>query len=338
LLPVYNCPQYVGVAIESILAQTFNEFELLILDDGSTDETPEVIKKYNDSRIRKFRHPNRGLAGTLNVGIQYSRGEFIARQDQDDVSHPERLSKQVEFLERHPLIGLVGTWAQIIEGDWLVERYHRHPSEPEELRYALLFNNPFVHSSVMLRKSVLDAVGGYSTDRDRQPPEDFELWSRLARQAEVANLPEELLHYREIPGSMSRAGPSPFRNHLVRICIENIAHASGAPENDPQLVNIAALSHGAVEMVLCRPNFARMREILLAAAESICTERTRETLRRSASDHVQALRGLHFANKALLGRLVFLKGPVRNFLKYAYWSLQTLSRRIATSGKSLPNK
>ena len=277
------------MAIESILAQTFNEFELLILDDGSTDETPEVIKKYNDSRIRKFRHPNRGLAGTLNVGIQYSRGEFIARQDQDDVSHPERLCKQVEFFERHPLIGLVGTWAQIIEGDRLVERYHRHPSAPEELRYALLFNNPFVHSSVMLRKSVLDAVGGYSTDRDRQPPED-------------------------------------------------IAHASGAPENDPQVVNIAALSHGAVEIVMCRPNFARMREILLAAAESICTERTRETLRRSASDHVEALRGLHFANKAFLGRLVFLKGPVRNFLKYAYWSLQSLSRRIATSRKSLPNK
>jgi len=318
LLPVYNCPRYVGAAIESILAQSFGDFEFLIIDDGSTDETPHVLDQYSDERIRRIRHDNRGLAGTLNVGISLARGIYVARQDQDDISLPDRLAKQTAYMDAHPECGLLGTWAQILEEDRLCERYHKHPADPCALRYEMLFNNPFVHSSVMLRKSVLDAVGGYSTDPKRQPPEDYELWSRIVRHSQVANLPELLVRYREIPGSMSRVGPSPFREHLVRICAENLSFASGFAADDPQVVNIAALSHGAVESVKSRPNFARMREIILAAVDSIATEVARESLRQDASNRILALRGLHFVNNVGIRRFLDSPGPLRSFFKAVY--------------------
>ncbi len=334
LLPVWNCPGYVGAAIESVLSQTYEDFEFLIIDDGSTDATPAVLARYTDPRIRHVRQENRGLAGTLNVGISLARGKFIARQDQDDLSLPERLEKQVTYMEAHPDCGLLGTWAQIMEGDRLVERFHRHPSDPSELRYQLLFNNPFVHSSVMLRKSVLDATGGYSTDPERQPPEDYELWSRIIRTAEAANLPEVLLYYREIPGSMSRMGPSPFRSRLVRICAENIAREAGADPGDPQILNIAALTHGAAELVTTKPDFRRMQKILLSAVDKLASSETRASLAADAVHRSTALRGLHLANTTLLGGLAATQGPFRSLLKRLYRILKSFSHQPPSTDSS----
>ncbi len=324
LLPVYNCPRYVGGAIESILAQTFADFEFLIIDDGSTDQTPEVLKKYTDPRIRIIRHENRGLAGTLNVGIELARGKYIARQDQDDISLPERLAKQLSYMEEHPDCGLLGTWAQIVQGDRLVERFHRHPTDASELRYHLLFNNPFVHSSVILRKSVLDVARGYSTDPERQPPEDYELWSRLSRLSGVANLPQVLLHYREIPGSMSRMGPSPFRNNLVKISRENISYAAKVEFGDPQVCNIAALTHGASELVMGKPDFQRMKGVLFAAIQNVSDDKKVPVLQRDAVQRVAALRGAHLADKAGVLGLVSNQGIVRTFLKRIFRLFQAL--------------
>ncbi len=318
LLPVYNCPRYVGGAIESILAQTFADFEFLIIDDGSTDQTPEVLKKYTDPRIRIIRHENRGLAGTLNVGIKLARGKYIARQDQDDTSLPDRLAKQLSYMEEHPDCGLLGTWAQIMDGDTLVERYHRHPSDPCDIRYQLLFNNPFVHSSVMLRKSVLDAAGGYSTDPERQPPEDYELWSRLVRGARAANLPEVLLYYRETPGSMSRVGPSPFRDKLVKICRENLALASGFSANDPDLMAIAAILHGAEGWF--RPTKQRVTDILIAAASSIAED---HNLQAQVAQTVSAVMAGAAVRNLPFGNLLNRNRPVRKTAKM-FWRLLKL--------------
>ncbi len=250
VLPVYNCPLYVGQAIESVLNQTFADFELIVIDDGSTDETPSILQRYTEPRIRYISQTNCGLARTLNRGIELSRGRYIARQDQDDVSRPERLAKQVAFLDAHPQCALVGTWAEIWRDDQRTSRVHAHPSDGARLKFELLLNNPFVHSSVMMRKSALGQVGVYSTDRNRQPPEDYELWSRIARSFDVANIPEILHAYREVGSSMSRAGPSPFLDHLVTICAENIAIAAGEPPDNPQVVNIAALTHVAPHRML----------------------------------------------------------------------------------------
>jgi glycosyltransferase involved in cell wall biosynthesis len=314
VLPVYNCPTYVGVAIESILNQKFENFEFLIIDDGSTDDTPQILKKYSDSRIRHIRHENKGLAGTLNVGINLARGKYIARQDQDDISLPERLSSQFAYMEEHPECGLLGTWAQIMEENRLVQRFHRHPVDPYEIKYFLMFNNPFVHSSVMIRKSVLEQVGGYSTDPERQPPEDYELWSRISRVSGVANLSKIFLHYREIPTSMSRQGPAPFRARLVKLSAENIAYIAGIDLKSDQTLNIAALIHGAPELVK-KPNFRSMEKILNQSARNLWVGSIPESIVADLHGKIPHLRAIYFSGKNSLLQWVINRRSVRTILK-----------------------
>jgi Glycosyl transferase family 2 len=318
ILPVFNCKTYVGEAIESILNQKFQDFEFLIIDDGSTDGTPGVLAKYTDPRIRHYRHENRGLAATLNIGISLAQGKYIARQDQDDISLPERLEKQVAFMASHPRVALLGTWAQIMEGDRLVERYHRHPCNEAVLKYQLLFNNYFVHSSVMMRREVVEAIGGYCTDSERQPPEDYELWSRVARVAGVANLPEVLLNYREIPGSMSRQGPSPFKTRLVKLCAENIALAAGLPCEDSDVLSFSALMHGAPEMVFPKTDWRRLEKVLRVAAEKATGVPLSREIQAEINNRINALKMASMVFRGPLGEYLSKQGMVCRILKGAY--------------------
>lgn len=224
VMPIYNGAPLVASALNSVIAQDISEMEILAIDDGSTDASWNIVSKYHDSRIQALRQENRGLAATLNRGIALAQARYIARQDQDDLVLPGRFARQLGFLEANPEVAMVGTWSQIYSGDTPTSRYHRHPSSNEALQLELLFDNPFVHSSMMIRADVLREVGGYCEDRSRQPPEDFELWSRIARQYRVANLPEVLTIYREVTGSMSRTGVNPFLDNVIRISTENLCH------------------------------------------------------------------------------------------------------------------
>ena len=240
VLPVYNGSQYLRQSIESILQQSYRNFELIIINDGSQDDSQKIIDSYNDSRIRAFEQANIGLAATLNKGISLAKGRWIARQDQDDVSFPERLTKQVHFMNTHPGYAIVGTAAQIWVEDTKTDRFHRHPCSDPELRAGLMFYNYFVHSSVLLDKSVVQSIEGYSTDPERQPPEDYELWCRIARKHPVRNLPDVLLAYREVGSSMSRDEKNPFSEKLIILSAENIAWALGI---SVELDEVQALAH-----------------------------------------------------------------------------------------------
>lgn len=302
VLPVYNCPNYVRLAIDSMLAQTFTDFELIAIDDGSRDATPEVLRRIEDPRVRIVAQENRGLPATLNRGIELARGEYVARQDHDDYSHPERLARQVAYLDAHPACALVGTWAEIIEGETATGRVHAHSCENVALKLELLFDNPFVHSSVMMRRAVVTEEGGYSTDRDRQPPEDYELWSRIARNHELANLSEVLHTYREVSGSMSRLGPAPFRRRLVRLSAENLAWWSGRPAGHHQVINAAALYHRDRDALVGKPDFAEMMALITDAVERIVgnalgIDVTNEVRRRAA-----ILRRRHLEMRVATGR------------------------------------
>lgn len=204
LLPVYNAQEYLREAIDSILDQTLGDFELIIINDGSRDDSKTIINSYADSRIVLIDQENAGLPISLNRAIAKAKGKYLARQDADDVSLPTRLAEQVGYLESNPDCGLLGTWAQILEKDCLSTRELTHPCENGEIQIKLLFYNCFVHSTVMIRKEVLDQCGLYPEDPQKFPPEDYDLWLRIARIAKVANLPKMLLQYRELPGSISR--------------------------------------------------------------------------------------------------------------------------------------
>lgn len=202
VLPVYNAGVYLKEAIQSILDQTYTNFELIIINDGSTDDSEKLIKSYTDQRICYIFQQNTGLAGALNTGLKAAKGKYIARQDQDDISLRERLQKQVEFLESHPDINLLGTRATVFTDDQKEMKMHDHAIEPAILRFDLLFDNPFVHSSVMFRKTAIDSIGLYNTDRSYY--EDFELWSRFAFHGRVANLRDALVRYRHHDQGLSK--------------------------------------------------------------------------------------------------------------------------------------
>lgn len=244
VLPVFNGLPFLNEAINSVLHQSFTDFELIIINDGSSDGSAQLLETFNDPRIRLSHQTNRGLAATLNIAIRQAKGRYIARQDQDDVCLPDRFAKQVAFLDANPNVGLLGTAAEIWVGADKTERVLRHLANNSELQFDLLFNNHFVHSSVMLRKEVFSVVGGYVEDPILQPPEDYELWSRVARNYQVANLPDVLLAYREVATSMSRSGDRPFLQNLIRICADNLSYASEQSSFSPSVLGLANLLHG----------------------------------------------------------------------------------------------
>ncbi len=192
-MTVYNGRRYVGEAIESILGQPFRDFELLIINDGSRDDSLAVIRRYSDDRIRVIdQQPNQGIRAVLNRGLREARTDYIAIMDQDDVAHPQRLEQQVAFMETHPDVGLCGTDIEVF-GERSMPSWIRH-FESDALQIALLFENPFCHPSVILRRQTLAA---HQLDYPDFPyAEEYALWVKLSRHARVANLPEKLLRYR----------------------------------------------------------------------------------------------------------------------------------------------
>ena len=269
VLPVYNGAMFLAEAIGSILGQNFRDLELIAIDDGSTDGSASILDALRDPRVRVIHQANVGLAASLNQGISLARGEYIARHDHDDLSLPMRFARQVQFLEQNPDCALVGTRAEIRRDDRPATRFHDHPVDDAALRFELLFDNPFVHSSVMLRKREVESVGGYSTDPARQPPEDYELWSRLSRSYQVANLPERLTVYRETAGGMSRAPGPAFQARAALISSENLAAAAGAVAPSRVHRDIAALSRQAFALVSPNPDFDAMRRVIEEAGARI---------------------------------------------------------------------
>jgi glycosyltransferase involved in cell wall biosynthesis len=211
LLPVYNGEKTIARAIESILNQDFKDFELIILDDGSKDKTLDICKDYQkkDSRIILVHHENKGLSATLNIGLSLARGELIARQDSDDYSLPGRLQSQFERFKQDPDLIILGMWARIYTNEIDSGFLHCHPTTDKSIRLFLYFGNPFVHSSVMFRKKIIDQTGLYSSRVESQP-EDYDLWIRMAQYGSMKNLPEIGLIYSETLGSLSRKSIDPF--------------------------------------------------------------------------------------------------------------------------------
>lgn len=198
IMPVYNAGSYLREAIESILNQTFADFELLILNDGSTDGSAQVIASYQDPRIKAIDQDNQGLRATLNTGIRMSTGKYIARMDQDDLSLPERLQKQVDFLETHPQHVLVGTTYAYVDVHGKVIGAFPALLEDADIKRELLTKSSFGHGTVMFRSSALRA-GSYWYDTHAKHVEDYDLWLRFAVAGKFANLPDVLYLWRESP-------------------------------------------------------------------------------------------------------------------------------------------
>lgn len=194
LMPVYNATQYLAEALESILLQTFQDWELILVDDGSTDDIMSVLSRYQDERIYYIKNDvNLGLIKTLNRGIDYCGGKYIARMDADDIAHPRRLQYQVDFMEQHPEYLMCGTDALVIDNDGNRTGKICNLTSNNLLQINLLFSPPFIHPSTIIRKEVLERN---RYDENYKHVEDYELWCRIAHQGKVANIGKFLLLYR----------------------------------------------------------------------------------------------------------------------------------------------
>ena len=191
LLSVHNGGSRVVAAVESVLGQTAGDLELIVIDDGSTDATPERLARVRDPRVRVVTQARTGLTRALNRALALARAPLVARLDADDTAAPDRLERQRAFLDRAPDVGLLGTAARELDAAGRLVRVVQPPCDDAALRRALIRRNPFVHSSVMLRRELLDKVGGY--DETYPVAQDYELWMRLAPLTRMANLSEPLV-------------------------------------------------------------------------------------------------------------------------------------------------
>lgn len=202
LMPAYNAAKYIYEAIASVLQQTFSDFELVIVNDGSTDDTVSIINSFKDERIVLINQENAGIANALNTGLKHAKAPYIARFDADDICHPQRLEKQVAFLNDNPEYILVGSDLDYIleNGDFLFHFRciaHTH----EEIANKLYYYCPFAHPAVMYRKESICQAGGYSVDAHNF--EDYFLWAKIAHAGKFHNIPEPLLLYRLNPSSVT---------------------------------------------------------------------------------------------------------------------------------------
>ena len=217
ILTSYNHTKYLREAIESALHQTFSDFELIIWDDASTDDSWEVINSYNDPRIRAFRNANNLRSGNINRALEKTTGEYVAIHHSDDAWEPEKLEKQVAFIDSHPEIGAVFTWAQIVDEDGQpfqddTHFYYKIFDQPnrsrhEWLNYFFYRGNALCHPSVLIRKQCYDDVGLYRYGLGQLP--DFDMWIRLCMKYEIHVLPEKLIRFRVRVGEANTSGNRP---------------------------------------------------------------------------------------------------------------------------------
>ena len=200
LMPVHNAAPYLKEAIDSILTQTYTHFEFLIINDGSTDQSDQIIRSYNDTRIRYVKNEtNLKLIATLNNGIQLAKGTYIVRMDADDISLPERLQHQVDFMERNPEVAICGTWFETFGEKNTIVKYK---TDHQDIMYKMLYQCHLAHPTTIMR---INQIKSFETIFDPffAHAEDYDFFTRVGHKYKIANIPEVLLKYRVHPNSVS---------------------------------------------------------------------------------------------------------------------------------------
>jgi glycosyltransferase involved in cell wall biosynthesis len=259
-ISVYNGERFLQQALDSILAQTFEDFEVVVVDDGSTDATPAILHDLSrrDERIQVHRHENRGLARAINRAVALARAPIIARLDADDVALPTRLEHQVVFLAENPAVALVGGAAVFIDERGKVFAEARYPTENAEIRLAFEHTTPFVHSAATFRRTAFETVGGYRAAF--VDAEDLDLWLRLSEQHVVANLPEAVVQYRlhGDQASVRNLEQQAVSALAARTAWRARAHGGPDPFADVQRLDEAALAAAGLSEADLAEEFVRL--------------------------------------------------------------------------------
>ena len=241
LMPVYNGMPHLKEAVESILNQDFRDFELIVINDGSTDDSLQIAKSYTDARIHILDSAkNQGLIYQLNRGMEAAQGRYIARLDADDIALPNRLQQQFEYLEQHPETGLLGGFAQVLGSKEIMQ----HSTKREEIMIELLYRNAFIHSTVMFRKEVYTAVSS-GFNEDYKHAEDYHMWQLFALHTGVANLEQVLIQYRMHAQQVSKVHAAGLETSANKVRLEYMAAALETELSETEREVHLALIHGA---------------------------------------------------------------------------------------------
>ena len=197
-MPVFNCEKYLDESINSILNQTYRDFEFFIINDGSTDNSEKIIKNYQkkDDRINLLTQNNQGVTKSLNKGIRNCRGKYVARMDADDISHPKRFEFQLKYLQNNLNIAIVGSQISIIDDkNEIIKKIDNLPLDDCLIKWELIFGTPLIHPTLMIRKTVFKKFGLYN--KQSIFGQDIQMWRKIARKVEFGNLPNNLLKLRQ---------------------------------------------------------------------------------------------------------------------------------------------
>jgi glycosyltransferase involved in cell wall biosynthesis len=229
-MPTFNCRPFLAESIESILAQTLDDFELLIVDDGSTDDSQSLLLEYaaRDKRIRPIRQENAGVGNALNTAMDHARGKYLARMDADDLTPPDRFAEQVQFLEENKDITVVGGWHRTFGTPEC--KTFKFPTDPGHIQASLLFRIPISHPTVMMvHQRFQENHWRYNTAR--RYPEDYDLWVTIAEHHQIANLPRICLEYRVWPSSVSQVLWERWRDQFTDIQCRLLARMGLVPDS-----------------------------------------------------------------------------------------------------------
>ncbi len=304
ILPVYNGEKYLSESIHSLFAQTFTDFEVVVIDDGSEDDTQGILSRFSDARLRIIRlSQHQGLVSALNTGIRESASQFIARMDADDISMPRRFERQLAFLHSHPEIAICGTWARTFGRR---RRLHRVPVKPEDVHARLFFGGAMDHSSLMMRRAFLQKHSLTYTDNFPYA-EDFDLLSRAAEFTKLANLGEFLLLYREHQRQVSVLWRQEQEQAEIRLQARQLRSLIPDATSEEESFHLCLL-RGRIEfssLVRAERWLLRLDRINRAKSRYDVTAFRRELCRKwyYAHSNVRGLRGLVSYWKSPLGNI-----------------------------------
>ncbi|HET6990699.1 MAG TPA: glycosyltransferase family 2 protein [Bacteroidia bacterium] len=293
IIPVYNAAEFVKASVESILLQTYSNLEIIIVNDGSTDHSAEILNEFSDSRIKLIHQENSGVAKALNTALGNVSGKYIARQDADDISMPDRIKLQVDFLEKNTEYGLLGAQARIIDAKKIPHGFLNHATGNVKLKYDLLWDSCFVSSTTIFRKDCLSKTGNFYSGKDLF--EDYNMWSAISCYYKIANLPDILLDYRELSTGLSFTTTNSF-DRIFNQRKKNIS--TKFPLMDKNLVEALAFCGKKRTHVSSLSQIRKVYEMIVRHFESIgATKEEMTEIRTDLAERMHTFRWMTGENK-----------------------------------------
>ena len=291
LMTMFDAATHLRAAVESILGQTFGDFEFVIVDDGSRDDSAAIVESYGDARIRLVRNEqNKGQTPCLNQGLALARGAWVARQDADDISLPRRLERQMGRLRRDEKLALLGCQAWLVDDGGKFTGLLDVALGPESIEWAELWENPFIHTAAIFRREAVTRLGGY--DESFRICQDYDLWMRLAAEHPAANLSERLVVYRHAAQSLQHSGRETVREESRRVLRRMLARAFRHTVSETEIDVLMRFREGVAAAGLAEFSavYARLLDAYRAAHPAISD--TREFRRTLALHRAKLGRGV----------------------------------------------